>query len=151
MKTCPVCQAKAFDDASVCYGCMYPFNRKPSFEEGALFGEKTLESTSCSEVASLSAKKEDEITRGDEFKGASVLELKIPLLLQEDASGSLSGNVSTVQPITKQEGWEIKIKVRGIIGNGETPKRMNKKEKKANTQDAIARRDALDLGEEVYV
>lgn len=26
MKTCPVCQAVAFDDASTCFGCMYEFN-----------------------------------------------------------------------------------------------------------------------------
>lgn len=26
MKVCPVCQARAFDDASICYGCMYRFN-----------------------------------------------------------------------------------------------------------------------------
>lgn len=25
MKTCPVCQAKAFDDAEVCYGCMHRY------------------------------------------------------------------------------------------------------------------------------
>lgn len=25
MKTCPVCQAKAFDDAEVCYGCLHRF------------------------------------------------------------------------------------------------------------------------------
>ena len=25
MKTCPVCQAVAFDDAAVCYGCLHRF------------------------------------------------------------------------------------------------------------------------------
>ena len=25
MKTCPVCQAKAFDDAAICYGCLYRY------------------------------------------------------------------------------------------------------------------------------
>lgn len=25
MKTCPVCQAGTFDDAQVCYGCLYRF------------------------------------------------------------------------------------------------------------------------------
>ena len=25
MKTCPVCQAKAFDDATICYGCLHRF------------------------------------------------------------------------------------------------------------------------------
>ncbi|HIT45436.1 MAG TPA: hypothetical protein IAC28_05005 [Candidatus Aphodovivens excrementavium] len=28
MKTCPICQAKAFDDAEVCYGCLHRFERK---------------------------------------------------------------------------------------------------------------------------
>ena len=27
MKICPVCKAKAFDDAAVCYGCLYRFDR----------------------------------------------------------------------------------------------------------------------------
>lgn len=26
MKTCPVCQAKAFDDALVCYGCLHRYD-----------------------------------------------------------------------------------------------------------------------------
>lgn len=26
MKTCPVCEAKAFDDAEVCYGCLHRFS-----------------------------------------------------------------------------------------------------------------------------
>ena len=26
MKTCPVCDAKAFDDAEICYGCMHRFD-----------------------------------------------------------------------------------------------------------------------------
>lgn len=26
MKTCPVCGARAFDDAEVCYGCLYRFS-----------------------------------------------------------------------------------------------------------------------------
>lgn len=25
MKTCPICGARAFDDAAVCYGCLYRF------------------------------------------------------------------------------------------------------------------------------
>ena len=29
MKTCPVCNARAFDDAEVCYGCMYRFGEEP--------------------------------------------------------------------------------------------------------------------------
>lgn len=29
MKTCPICKAKAFDDAAVCYGCMHRFGEKP--------------------------------------------------------------------------------------------------------------------------
>lgn len=27
MKVCPVCRAKAFDDAEVCYGCLHRFGR----------------------------------------------------------------------------------------------------------------------------
>lgn len=37
MKTCPVCQARAFDDAEVCYGCMHHF--KTNSEEESLRGK----------------------------------------------------------------------------------------------------------------
>lgn len=29
MKTCPICKAVAFDDATVCYGCMHRFGEEP--------------------------------------------------------------------------------------------------------------------------
>lgn len=32
MKTCPVCKAQAFDDAEVCYGCLYRFEWDDSDE-----------------------------------------------------------------------------------------------------------------------
>ncbi len=31
MKTCPVCNAKAFDDMDVCYGCLHRFDGKKPF------------------------------------------------------------------------------------------------------------------------
>ena len=35
MKTCPVCDAIAFDDAVVCYGCLHRFDEdEPSHDEG---------------------------------------------------------------------------------------------------------------------
>lgn len=37
MKTCPICRARTFDDAEVCYGCMHRFDsepvRRPAVEE----------------------------------------------------------------------------------------------------------------------
>lgn len=33
MKTCPICQARAFDDAEVCYGCLHRFV-KPDEDAG---------------------------------------------------------------------------------------------------------------------
>lgn len=33
MKTCPVCQAIAFDDAQTCFGCMYQFDEKNRGED----------------------------------------------------------------------------------------------------------------------
>ena len=35
MKTCPVCGARAFDDALTCYGCLHTFEDEPasSFQE----------------------------------------------------------------------------------------------------------------------
>lgn len=37
MKVCPVCKARAFDDADVCYGCLY------SYKEDDLFAEEVIE------------------------------------------------------------------------------------------------------------
>ena len=33
MKTCPICHAVAFDDASLCFGCMYRFEDDASGED----------------------------------------------------------------------------------------------------------------------
>ena len=33
MKTCPICGAKAFDDASTCYGCLHSFDFEESSSE----------------------------------------------------------------------------------------------------------------------
>ena len=32
MKVCPTCKARAFDDADICYGCMYRFGSEPARE-----------------------------------------------------------------------------------------------------------------------
>lgn len=32
MKVCPTCKARAFDDADICYGCMYRFGSEPTRE-----------------------------------------------------------------------------------------------------------------------
>lgn len=38
MKTCPICGARAFDDAAVCYGCLHRFADE---EVPYLAGERT--------------------------------------------------------------------------------------------------------------
>lgn len=35
MKTCPICEAKAFDDAAVCYGCLHRFDEERGSAEAA--------------------------------------------------------------------------------------------------------------------
>lgn len=49
MKTCPVCQSSAFDDAKVCYGCMYRFD------------DEVEASASCAD-AELEPEQEDAVT-----------------------------------------------------------------------------------------
>ena len=34
MKVCPVCNALAFDDAPICYGCLYRFEEEGDCSEG---------------------------------------------------------------------------------------------------------------------
>lgn len=49
MKTCPVCNAKAFDDMDVCYGCLHRFDEKRPFassddmESGSSYDSKGVE------------------------------------------------------------------------------------------------------------
>ncbi len=44
MKTCPVCSAKAFDDARICYGCMYSYDSaSDAGEEESPLDNTTLE------------------------------------------------------------------------------------------------------------
>lgn len=46
MKTCPVCQAKAFDDARVCYGCLYRYDdSEPRLDIDC--GEGSKQAPSC--------------------------------------------------------------------------------------------------------
>lgn len=50
MKICPVCEARAFDDASTCYGCLYRFGDDDSAVGG--FGAE-LANTEPSEDGAL--------------------------------------------------------------------------------------------------
>ncbi|NHM14036.1 hypothetical protein [Xiamenia xianingshaonis] len=44
MKTCPICSAKAFDDARICYGCMYSYDSaSDAGEEESPLDNTTLE------------------------------------------------------------------------------------------------------------
>ena len=38
MKTCPVCEALAFDDAPICYGCLHRFGEEDARSEAAPIG-----------------------------------------------------------------------------------------------------------------
>ena len=42
MKTCPVCQANAFDDADMCYGCLYKFPDEDDLAERGRIEEDEL-------------------------------------------------------------------------------------------------------------
>ena len=48
MKTCPVCQARTFDDALVCYGCLHRFEGdgdKPQAEGPSVSPDSNLETS----------------------------------------------------------------------------------------------------------
>lgn len=42
MKLCPVCQARAFDDAETCYGCLHRFGEARSFPQNGVAGGRPL-------------------------------------------------------------------------------------------------------------
>lgn len=43
MKTCPVCNAVAFDDASICYGCMHRFADGETAEPAGVSGAPSVQ------------------------------------------------------------------------------------------------------------
>ena len=58
MKTCPVCQSVAFDDAETCFGCMHRFG-----EDGDILPEEGAEENALP-VFSIRFTPEIEITGG---------------------------------------------------------------------------------------
>ena len=50
MKTCPVCEALAFDDAPICYGCLHRFGEEDAHSEA-----KPIESVPYMEYAESGA------------------------------------------------------------------------------------------------
>ncbi len=151
MKTCPACQSVAFNDAQVCYGCMHPFGKE------LYDATKDAEGQNCptefalmdpvlpveDECANKLRTQDEEQTPQQHASeliaskpsaplNASVLELKIPLLvgselLSSDLSECDAANVEQVA-----DGWEIKIEVRNNAGcSSSTAVSRRSKKKKA--------------------
>lgn len=58
MKVCPICNARAFDDAVMCYGCLHRFDEEEPIEEIAEDeGSKTM--GGCDETAAFDSLKDD--------------------------------------------------------------------------------------------
>ena len=55
MKTCPVCAARSFDDAEVCYGCLYRLSQNPP-EPHQIQEAQNEEAVAVFEVSLLAAR-----------------------------------------------------------------------------------------------
>lgn len=51
MKTCPVCQARSFDDAEVCYGCLHRFSETEAPDPSPAAASNQTEAPSATLVA----------------------------------------------------------------------------------------------------
>lgn len=68
MKTCPVCSAKAFDDARICYGCMHSFEAEShKKEEPSPLDTTTLDWLSPENLKPISAASEDGWISGNDI------------------------------------------------------------------------------------
>lgn len=67
MKTCPVCSAKAFDDARICYGCMHSFEAESQRKkEPSPLDNTTLEWLAPENLRPLTASGDDGWISGNE-------------------------------------------------------------------------------------
>lgn len=47
MKTCPICQSVAFDDAVTCYGCLHEFAEGEGFDAGLAGHAEPAPASAC--------------------------------------------------------------------------------------------------------
>lgn len=105
MKTCPVCQAKAFDDAAICYGCMHRFNEEKAEALMPLMGEGEVEAPAFFAIGGEVAASGSPAREGKMADPESpILEGKMAdpeaPVLQEDAESPalITGKVATEAP-----------------------------------------------------
>lgn len=164
MKTCPACHSVAFDDARVCYGCMHPFDRElfgaiREVEENPRASEKPvthkLESLVMAEHTDEIAVRREErggtqrsqvvALSGDNTScSASVLELKIPLLVSGESLASQFDENDAMNAETLPDGWEVKIEVRNTTRSAmHAPAFRRQKKKKTKSR---ANKGEVDYG-----
>lgn len=87
MKTCPVCKARTFDDAEVCYGCMHRFGSTPTEVLADAGGWEPEEGVSLGRAAAHEVKTpgESPVEEGHVAGHAALAEAPVPT--KEGASG----------------------------------------------------------------
>lgn len=86
MKTCPICNAKAFDDADICYGCLHRFDK----EAPPMTSEQTTSHTGVMQSQMNSVAVGESMVSGAPMQKAKAVQGMAPKLegefLQTDAT-----------------------------------------------------------------
>ena len=87
MKTCPVCKARTFDDAEVCYGCMHRFGSTPTEVLADAGGWEPEEGVSLGRLAAHETKPQMESPAEEERVAGHAALVEAPVPDKEGTSG----------------------------------------------------------------
>ena len=108
MKTCPVCQAGAFDDAEVCFGCLYRFKDEdgagPAAGDDSVAGAEVLVEAADEPGASVAAVGEPLAQEEPATPTVSAWPVSFLIRLQPPASGSDRAWTCSVEAVSPQAG-----------------------------------------------
>lgn len=106
MKTCPICKARAFDDAQVCYGCLHRFAEGEDELEEPRFGEDSLLRRNVPAVT------RGEIARPGKASGVAAargqVDWSVPASSASVAAGVVPGSG---MPLASGGPWQVRFEV----------------------------------------
>ena len=125
MKTCPICGARAFDDAGVCFGCLHRFEAAPPPAVQAILcaGQGPGPVSPADPSASRSGPPRSAVDAPGEALQAAPARRAIPAAAMEGpafAAEPAARQDVRVEPAPGSSGWEVTLEVPGfaLAGSG---------------------------------
>ena len=114
MKTCPICNARSFEDMETCYGCMHRFKdeqKAPSVEASVTPKEQSFviplfDNASSSQIQQATQAQGMTIPGNN---GHPELTLRLQLVLAEPQDGSFDGVLVGVDDVGETQGNVVQI------------------------------------------